>query len=185
MALRKALDLKPDYGQAHNNLGSPLRQRGDLAGARAHFRDAARADSNNAEAHRNLATMSGESGDVTAAMGHLRDALQARPEWVPAMSDLAWLLATGSSRLAPTPVNRARRDADEAVRLAQRANEPAGARDPTVLDVLAAALAAAGDFTRAIATAEAALQRAPAGAGAEAIRARLERYRQGRTYAAR
>lgn len=184
-ALTRALALNPNYGQAHNNLGSLLRQRGDVSGARAHFRDAVRADAGNAEAHRNLAALSRDEGDAPAAIAHLRAALRARPEWVPALSDLAWLLATGPGPVGPSGVEGAPRGPEEAVRLAERASELTGAREPAVLDVLAAAYAAAGDFPRAIATAEAALTYAPPGVGAAAIRARLDLYRRGRTFSER
>lgn len=173
----RALALRPDYGQAHNNLGSLLRQRGDVAGARTHFREALRLDPANAEAHRNLGGLSRDTGDLPAAISHYREAVKARPDWVPAMMDLAWTLATAS--------NEVLRDAGQAIRLAERTNDVTGRRDPAVLDVLAAAYAAGGDFGRATTTAEAALKLAGSGPGAEAIRVRLDLYRQGRAFVSR
>ena len=175
--LQRALALRPDYGQAHNNLGSLLQKRGDGASARVHFAAAVEADPANAEAHRNLALISRESGDVAAAIAHYRAALAARPEWTPAMIDLAWLLATSRSE--------ALRDAGQAIRLAERSSELTGRRDAAVLDVLAAAYAADGDFERATATAEAALALAAPGTGADVIRVRLDLYRQRRAFLGR
>jgi spermidine synthase len=48
-------------------------------------------------------------------------------------------------------------DAAEAIRFAERAVELTRQRDPDALDVLAAAYAMAGDFSRAVEAAEAAL----------------------------
>ena len=173
----RALALKPDYGQAHNNLGSLLRQRGDAKGAQLHFREALRLDPANAEAHRNLAGLSRDAGDLAAAIQHYRDALKAKPDWIPAMMELAWMLATSNKDVL--------RDGGQAIRLAERTNELTGRRDPAVLDVLAAAYAAGGDFARATATAESALKLAGAGPGADAIRVRLDLYRQGRLFLTR
>ncbi len=175
--LRRALALRPDYGQAHNNLGSLYRQRGDLPAARHHFGEAVRVDPANAEAHRNLALLSRDGGDLPAALAHYRAALAARPEWAPAMTDLAWVLATSG--------NPALRDAGEAIRLAERSHQLTGGRDPGVMDVLAAAYASAGDFARAAATAETALQLAGGGPAGDAIRVRLELYRQRRPFVGR
>lgn len=173
----RALLLKPDYGQAHNNLGSLLRQKGDVAGARTHFREALRLDPQNAEAHRNMAGVSRDTGDVPAAIAHYRDAVKIKADWPPVMIELAWLLATTHADTL--------RDAGQAIRLAERTNELTGKRDPAVMDVLAAAYAAGGDFGRATTMAEAALKLAGSGPAAEAIRVRLDLYRQGRAFVAR
>jgi serine/threonine-protein kinase len=94
--------------------------------------------------------------------------------------ELAWLLATD-----PNPRLR---DSNEAVRLAERASRPPHPQDAAVLDVLAAAYAAAGQFDRAIATARAALSALPASASqselATSIRRRLDLYSAGRPYIA-
>jgi serine/threonine-protein kinase len=79
------------------------------------------------------------------ALPHLRAALLARPDWPAPMSEIAWILATH-----PDPK---RRDAAQAVRLAERAAELTGRREPAILDTLAAAYAAAADWERATATA--------------------------------
>jgi hypothetical protein len=73
------------------------------------------------------------------------------------MSEIAWILATHS--------DPAVRDPNKAVRLAERAAGLTGRRQPVILDTLAAAYAAAGDFERAAAIAqEAASLAAAAGA---------------------
>ena len=56
---RRALELKPDYAKAHNNLGSALEEMGDLQGAEDSFRAALRHNSRFAFAHYNLAELLG------------------------------------------------------------------------------------------------------------------------------
>jgi hypothetical protein len=77
------------------------------------------------------------------------------------------------------------REPEEAVRLAQRAVELTMNRDPYFLDTLAAALAATGEFERAVETAEAALALASR-LGADAlvgqIRDALASYRQSKPH---
>ena len=86
---------------------------------------------------------------------------------------LAWVRATAS--------DPALRDSLEAVRLGERAAELTGRKDPSVLDILAAAYAAAGQFDRAIDAAQAAVSLATASqspAAVDQIRARLALYQQ-------
>jgi hypothetical protein len=91
------------------------------------------------------------------------------------MSEMAWILATHPDATV--------RDPARAVRLAERAADLTAHRQPGILDVLAAAYAAAGEFDRAVATAQEAMALAtssgPAGAKfAGEIGKRLELYRQ-------
>jgi tetratricopeptide (TPR) repeat protein len=179
-ALEHALEQRPDYASAHNNLASILRARGDAAGAEMHLREALRIDPFNPEAHRNLAALSRDRGDLAAALTLYREALQLRPDWPAVMSELAWILATSPSA--------ALRDPAQAVRLAERTVQLTDERDAGMaglVDVLAAAYAAAGNFDRAVATAEAAVGLAGSGPGAEAIKTRLDLYRQRQPFVAR
>jgi Flp pilus assembly protein TadD len=132
---RQALHLRPDYALAHNNLGDVLVRGGRLAEALQHYQEALRLDPEYAAAHYNAASVLRSQGDLVAAIAGFRRALALRPDWVPPLVALAWSLAT-----APDP---ALRDADEAVRLAERAADLTGGRDRTALDALAAARAAA------------------------------------------
>ena len=56
---RRALELKPDFAEAHGNLGSALEEIGDLQGAEDSFRAALRHDSRFAFAHYKLAELLG------------------------------------------------------------------------------------------------------------------------------
>ena len=93
-----------------------------------------------------------------------------------ALTDLAWLLATG-----PDP---ALREPSESVRLAEHAAALTDRRSVRALDTLGAAYAASGDFERAITTVEAALEIAEATGRSDspALQARLARYRDRRAW---
>ena len=56
---RRALELKPDFAEAHSNLGSALEEMGDLQGAEDSFRAALRHNSRFAFAHYKLAELLG------------------------------------------------------------------------------------------------------------------------------
>jgi len=167
---RRALQIKPDYALAHNNLVNVLLRRENAGEALEHFREAVRLDPSNAEAHYNVGSVLRSRGDLSEAVGQFRQAVQLKPDWIPAVASIAWLLAT-----AP---DAALRDANEAIRFAERAADLTGRHDASALDILAAAYAAAGQFDRAVAASEAALGMKPDAALAAAIRRRLELYTQ-------
>lgn len=151
--------------------------RGNTDEALQHFREALRLDPLNAEAHYNVGSVLRSRGDLREAIAQFRQALQLRDDWVPAVASLAWLLAT-----AP---DAALRDANQAVRFAEQSADLTGRQDASALDVLAAAYAAAGQFDRAVATAEAALRLKPDAALAAAIRRRQELYGRHEAYLSR
>jgi len=94
-----------------------------------------------------------------------------------ALNGLAWILATSPDEGVRRP--------DEATRLARHAAELTQRRDPAVLDTLAAALAATGQFDRAKKTAQAALDLANSAGNleiAQQIELRLEGYQQERPH---
>ena len=171
---QQALKIRPDYGLAHNNLGNVLLGRGNPGEALEHFREALRLDPSNAEAHYNVGSVLRSRGDLSEAAGQFREALQLKPDWIPAVASLAWLLAT-----AP---DAALRDANQAIRFAEQAADLTRRQDASALDVLAAAYAAAGQFDRAVAVSQAALEMKPDATLAAAIRRRQELYRQHKAY---
>jgi tetratricopeptide (TPR) repeat protein len=166
---RRALQLRPDYAIAHNNLGGLLFKQKKFDEAERHLTEAVRLDPVNAEAHDNLGRLYNELRQTARAVEHFRAAVGLRPNWPVPHAELAWLLATTQDQEV--------RDPQGAVQFATRAAALTARRDPLVLDVLAAAEAAAGDFDGAVSTAQAALDLAN-GPLAAAIQERLESYRQ-------
>lgn len=173
---RRALAIDPRLAAAHNSLGSILGSQGRLAEAAGHFREAVRIEPGDAEAHNNLGLALRMLGKDEEAIQHLRAALKLRGDWPAPMSELAWILATAADPKL--------RDPAEARRLAERAATQTSHGDPAVLDALAAAYAASGDWDRATATATTAValaaKRSPP--MAEEIGQRLALYRNREPY---
>ena len=72
---RKALEIKPDYAEAHNNLGNALAGRGQVDEAIAHYRKALEIKPDYAEAHNNLGNALAGRGQVDEALEHYQKAL--------------------------------------------------------------------------------------------------------------
>lgn len=185
---QKALEIQPDYAEASCNLASALIAKGDFDGAIARYTACLAAMPDREEARYNLASallrkgrideaiiqyqkvlqVHPDSADAHANLGsawlakrRVRDAmteytkaLQIAPENLAALSNLAWLLATSADPSV--------RNGSEAVRLAERADSASSRSDqhPTVLRILAAAYAEAGQFAEAKETARQALKAA-------------------------
>lgn len=173
-AFREVVQIRPEYGAGHYKLGLALRDAGQARAAVEPLRRAAELEPNEKRIHITLANVLISVGQPIPAVRHFRAALRVDPDWLPALNGLAWLQATNPAVLDP----------GEAVRIALHAAELTGKRDPSVLDVLAAAYAAAGRYPEAVNVAEAAeeiaLRRQPI--LAEQIRERLILYRAGKPY---
>jgi tetratricopeptide (TPR) repeat protein len=149
-----ALQINPDYADAHNNLGNALFQKGSVDEAIAHFQRALQINPDYADAHYNLGNAFLQKGRMDEAIVHYQRALQINPNHLEVLNNLAWLLAT-----AP---QASLRNGNQAVELAQRANQLTGDRNPVVLGTLAAAYAEAGRFGDAIRSAQEAMKLAQA-----------------------
>jgi tetratricopeptide (TPR) repeat protein len=144
----------PDQEEARYNLASALLRKGRIDEAIIQYKEVLKAHPDSPDAHANL-------GSAWLAKRHNQDAiteytkaLQFSPENLAALSNLAWLLATSSD---PSLRNGA-----EAVRLAERADSASSRSEmhATVLRILAAAYAEAGQFVEAKKTAQQALEAA-------------------------
>jgi Tfp pilus assembly protein PilF len=169
--LRRAIALTPDYAEGHNELAVALAALGLRSEAREQFERAVALEPEFATALRNLGMLLAAGDDRERARELLRRSLQLAPDSAKAARTLAWLLATDRDKRRPR----------RAVALAEHALEQGG-ESARSLDVLAAALAAAGELERAIDVATQAQQRATAEGRPElrvSIGARLERYRAG------
>ncbi|MGD0745273.1 MAG: tetratricopeptide repeat protein, partial [Verrucomicrobiota bacterium] len=174
---QKALQINPGFALAHYNLGNALCQKGNVDEAIPHFQKALEINPDDALAHYNLGNALLKRGSVDEAMVHYQKALQIRPDHVQTLNNLAWVLATCPQASL--------RNGNQAVALAQRANQLTGDGDPAVLGTLAAAYAEAGRFPEAVATAQRALQLAATQsdtARVDAIRSRLRLYQAGRPF---
>jgi spermidine synthase len=172
---REAVRLQPSHAQAQHNLGAALANRGRLDEAIEHFRRAAALAPDRAITQHQLGRALGLAGRDAEALPALREAVRLAPGLAEPASDLAWLLATSP--------DDALRDPEQALRLARRAAELGRGDDPLLFDTLAAALAAAGRFDEAAASASRAVELAGSrDVDVAAIQRRLERYRRGEPY---
>jgi cytochrome c-type biogenesis protein CcmH/NrfG len=109
---------------------------------------------------------------VKDAIGQWEETLRSDPDNGNAASNLAWVLATSADSTI--------RNGAQAILLAEKARQLSGGSNPTILRILAAAYAEAGQYGKAVQTAERALQLANAEANASLIKslaAELELYR--------
>ena len=169
----QAVSLKPDFADAYYNLGNALQDKGRLEKAIDNFDKAVRLKPDFAEAHGNLAATLVLQRDFNRAVIHFRRALEIKPDFLPALKGLAWILATH-----PDP---GMRDTKRAIELAQRAVELTGRKDIMSLELLATAHAQAGQFDKAVAAEQAALDLASAAKDenlARRISDQLEIYRR-------
>jgi len=183
-AFEKALSIQSPYPSAHYNLGMALDDSGRIDDAIAHYEEAVQEDPHFAEAYyllgndlfrtsriddaiaayegalqnrpvypeveNNVGLALLKEGRPGEAIAHWENVLANEPDFVPALNNLAWVLAAFPEASI--------RNGDKALRLADRANQLSGSKDPAVLRTLAAAYAENGRFTEATATAESGLQ---------------------------
>jgi tetratricopeptide (TPR) repeat protein len=148
-----ALDVTKGNYMAHFCIAGPLHKQGKIDEAIYHYKralaEAFWLDPHSAQAHYYLGQVLVQGGKINEAITHFGEALQLMPDWVEPMNNLAWLLAASKETKIHNP--------DKAIRFAQRACELTSYKKPDLLDTLAVAYAASGDFHKAIETAEKAL----------------------------
>jgi tetratricopeptide (TPR) repeat protein len=167
---------KPGDANGRREFGYALARNGRLDEAIAEFNEVVRLKPD-AQAYYDLASAQELQGKAGEAATLYRQALTRDRDFLPAMNNLAWLLATH-----PDP---GLRDGNEAVRLAERACDLTQHQEPLLVGTLAAAYAEAGRFPEAIATAQKARDLALA-AGQQELADKneqlLELYKAGKAY---
>ncbi|MBP62376.1 MAG: hypothetical protein CMJ62_12725 [Planctomycetaceae bacterium] len=177
--LRQAIKLKPSLVDAHKALGIALHRLGRSAEAIEPLSRVVRSKSRDPIAHFNLALACEAAGRDQEAVVKYRRVLELDPDFASAQNKLAWVLATSTDPSI--------RDGAQAVSWAEKACDATHYRAPEPLDSLAAAYAQAGQFDKAVATAEKAIRLSEDRGSselAEQIKQRLELYRQGKPYRA-
>ena len=149
---REWLAISPYDAAAHSAVGSALTENGDLVSAAQHVAYAMMLRPGFEQTHAQLRQVLLTLAKEPDGLPRLREIAANAPDSPQMLDELAWLLAT-------YPDSKSR-DGTEAVRLAEHACDLTERRIPALLDTLAAAYAEAGDFPRAISTAEEALNRA-------------------------
>jgi tetratricopeptide (TPR) repeat protein len=148
---QKAAQIDSRSAEARNNIGRVLASKGHLEDAIPYFEKAVEIDPGLADAHQFLgAALYYARGQVQQALLHWRAALRLQPDYLPALNEVAHVLAACPDASA--------RNGAEAVALAERAVRLSGGRAAIYLDTLAAAYAEAGRFDDAIETARRGLE---------------------------
>ncbi len=136
------LTITPRAIPVYNNLGNALIAENRLEEAIAVYRRGLDLDPRAQSLHYNLGLALAKNGEFRDAIQHLRAAIGPDRQSLPALVQLAWLLATH-----PDPDIR---DSNQALPLAQRAAYLTHHNSSGVLDVLAAVWAEQGHFERAV-----------------------------------
>lgn len=147
--LERALALDPKLPGVRTNLGNVLQKLGRRAEAIAHYRAALESDPKAVSARQNLAFVLADAGDLGGAIEQYRLLLERNPGDLASASRVAWLLATAGDPTLRNPT--------EAVRWAETAARGLQYRDPSALQILAAAYASGDRFADAVRTQEQAI----------------------------
>jgi len=176
-AFEAALRINPDYAQAHTNLGAMLHALGRTGPAMEHYRRAIALRADSVEAHANLGLLLSAQGHAVDAAREFETALELNRDNAAALAGLAWIRATAD--------DGALRNPSEAVALAERAMGLTGGKDIAAIDAIAAAYAASGRFSEAMAAARSGIDvatKAGMPAAADGFRERLKLYELGQPY---
>ena len=165
--LRRALAFHPGHVRALIDVSAVLRSAGKLDEAHGFLVRAAQARPNSADLHNKLGIIRMQQGSLEEAIRHFREALQVDANWHPAANNLAWILATTrDSEL---------RDAEMAVRLAEQVCRASSFAQPQALDTYAAALAANGQYEKAVEIVARALEIAKESVTTESLQRLIEK----------
>jgi tetratricopeptide (TPR) repeat protein len=173
----QSLKINPRRAETHRNLAAILQMQDQFEDAIAHYREASELDTNDVATSWNLASILHSLGRLREAAGQDQYTLRLKPDHVPSLNDLAWILATTSDSSLQNPV--------EAASLARRACELTASKEPDLLDTLAAAFASGGHFDAATNVARQAILLAKAageGELAAEIDERLQLYQAAKPY---
>ncbi len=167
--LRRAALLAPDYSESRVQLAKLLNAQGEYEDALQQLSECIRLRPSYYPAHFQTAVILEQQRKYRQAVESYRDTLRLAPDYLPAQNNLAWLLATHSDPDV--------RDGKLALQLAKQAATATQRKHPAILDTLAAALAAQGDFQGASITITSAIKLLPLN-GSKDFRRELESRRQ-------
>jgi tetratricopeptide (TPR) repeat protein len=204
---QKALDLEPDFAEAHRNLGVTFSRLNRPQQAIEHLQQAVRAKPDYSVAHHELGLLLNDQGRFEAAVRQFQEALRIEPDQSLVHLELAKVLHVlerfeesvrhniKALRLDPenlqvlnnlawqlaTCPQDAVRNGEMAVKLAEHAGRLTKYKSTEILDTLAAAMAETGRFQEAIRWQQELVQLLPSAQRGEA-RQRLELYQQSKPY---
>ena len=175
--LDAALSMQPDDTNTRKMLALSFVQTKRYADAVPHLKQLIQVDPRDGTAHLWLGHSLVRVRRAEEALVHFRAALRLQPDSIVVKNELAWLLVTHSSASV--------RNTKEGLTLIESITGDKNASNPAILDTLAAAQAATGQFPEAVALVKRAIQLAKEAGSASletALRKRLAIYQQGRPY---
>ena len=89
---KQALNLKPDYDDAYNNMGLAQYAKGDLDASITSYQQAIKIKPDNAELHMNMGAALLGKGQMTAAITSYRQAINVKPNYAQAYSNIGNVL---------------------------------------------------------------------------------------------
>jgi tetratricopeptide (TPR) repeat protein len=202
---QQSVQSKPDFAEAHYNLANSFKLQGRFDEAITHYRQSIELQPADADMYNNLANTLRLKGEIDEAIDFYQKSLQTDPDYVPARNNLGIVLFSEGRhdealehfryivRLEPDSASALnfisriliehpdfkQRDVHLALNSAQRAVQLTNYQNATILQTLAAAYAAGGQFDKAIETARKALALAVANQNrelADRIRRQLQSY---------
>ena len=173
---RHAVELEPDHVQGLMNLAASLKLQGHLRDAADQYRHLLAIHPDHPVAHARLARVLLALNEPAEAVVHLEHTIRLQSSDTASVALLAWLYAT-------CPAEEVR-NGTRALELGRRLGALTGNEDPRVLNILAAAYAEQGDFSRAARHAADALEKLGSAPSplSDAIRGRLQLYQAGKPY---
>jgi len=174
---QQALKLHNKDPLMHNNFAKALLQKGKPDDAIKHYEYSIQLKPEQPNVMKILGDLHLEAARYEQAIDCWTKAVQLRPDFNDVLNNLAWILATAEDIRLKNP--------SDAVEYAKRACELTNYNQPELLDTLAVAYAAAGNFPEAVKTAEEAIVLAKAAnkeALAKEIQQRLQLYKSGQPY---
>ncbi len=174
---RRAAGEAPDHPLVFPALGGALLEAGHNEEAIAAYRQALRVQPADPAVHADLGLLLARTGHAGEAIAQYRLAYALNPEQPAWATDLAWILATQD--------NPSFRDPEQALRLAEEACRRTQNREAVPLQSLAAALAANGRTSEAVAAARRAVGVAREASVRTALEEQLRRYEKGQPLFAR
>ena len=174
---RTAVELNPSSDNSRLNLGIAFALNGQLEDAVSQLKQATQLNPENAQAHFRLGSVLASQGKFELALKQYDRTIDLKPNWVPVIRSTAWILATHP--------DAQQRDPERALMLAEQAASLSDHKNSIVLDTLAAAYAATGQFERAVLSAKNAIHidsTRPASLITKQMRRRLKLYERKQPY---
>jgi Flp pilus assembly protein TadD len=163
--------------EIHFTAGRIALEQNDLTAAVFHFNEALRINPKKPDVHAKLGDVLIRRKEIGKALEHLNRALEFRPDWPEVLNNLAWIKSTQKDMQYRNP--------EEAVQFALRACELTGYKEAHMLNTLATAYAALGNFSEAVKMAERTLELVRSEGRAELVtkaQESLNIFRAGRIY---